>query len=303
MIVSRVYKKSKGSGFIAEMLESCYRLHSTIHRSQSIYDTPGWQRLAGSHQAEGQLPLLRRCFVTRRLTRSPWPVCLLPLLLLCALVLHACGESGSSSAPSISQTGESPKLTYVAIGASDTFGIGTHDPYNQNWPDDLAVLLKRPVHLINLGIPGITLHDALNSELPIALDAHPTLVTIWLAVNDLAAHVPVSSYKRDLNTLLKRLRAALPRARIAVGNVPDLSMTALPLTYAGGSAELAQQSALYNAAIASAVSSHHAALVNLAGQGYNLRTHPEYLSGDGLHPSDIGYLKLAQLFYQALRTA
>jgi lysophospholipase L1-like esterase len=229
---------------------------------------------------------------------------LLLLLCLCVLALSACGHNVSSTpAQRTQQQSQSTDQVYVAIGASDTFGIGTRDPYSQNWPTDLATLLKQPVHLINLGIPGITLHDALTSELPIALDAHPTLVTVWLAVNDLAAYVPVNSYKHDLETLLSRVQAAAPHARIAVGNVPDLSLTSLINSYNGGLGALNQQTALYNAAIASVVASHHTTLVDLSSQGYNLRQHPEYLSGDGLHPSDLGYFELARLFYEALRKA
>lgn len=226
---------------------------------------------------------------------------LLLLVVLCGLALSACGHNNDSMPvqSTLSQS-QAAEPAYVAIGASDTFGIGTHDPYTQNWPTDLAGLLKQPVHLINLGIPGITLHEALSSELPIALEAHPALVTIWLAVNDLAAHVSVKSYTHDLNTLLSRLQAVAPHARIAVGNVPDLSMTTISVSYHASLQVLNQQTELYNAAIARVVTSHRATLVDLSGQGYNLRTHPEYLSNDRLHPSDLGYLQLARLFYQAL---
>lgn len=224
------------------------------------------------------------------------------LLCLCALVLSGCGQN-TRSAPAQGTQQQAPgsSLTYVAIGASDTFGIGTDDPYDQNWPTDLAKMLNQPVHLINLGIPGMTLHDALTSELPIALDAHPALVTVWLAVNDLAANVPVDSYQHDLNTLLNRLHAAAPRARIAVGNMPDLS--SVPFFSHTNSVTLSRQTAAYNAAIASTVMSHHAILVDLSGQGYNLQTHPEYISSDGLHPSSIGYVKVAMIFYDALQRA
>ncbi|HEX7736504.1 MAG TPA: SGNH/GDSL hydrolase family protein [Ktedonobacteraceae bacterium] len=224
------------------------------------------------------------------------------LLCLCACGLGGCGQNGSS-APTPGQVQASQNLgaTYVAIGASDTFGVGSDDPYTRNWPTDLVILLKQRFHLINLGIPGITLHDALSSELPIALDSHPTLITVWLAVNDLAARVSVSNYQRDLNTLLNRLHAAAPRARIAVGNVPDL--TSVPYFYNTNPVTLRATTVAYNTAIASSMASHHAILVDLSGQGYNLQLHPEYLSDDGLHPSDLGYFQLAQLFYNALRAA
>src|SRR5450432_1727495 len=118
----------------------------------------------------------------------------------------------------------SSKLTYVALGASDTYGIGADDPQTQNWPADLSTLLGGQVRLINLGVPDIDVHNALGVELPVALDAHPDLVTVWLAVNDLADNVPVASYSHDLDLLLTHLRTALPHARIAVANVPDITL-------------------------------------------------------------------------------
>ena len=119
-------------------------------------------------------------------------------LWLLLLLLASCGPLSDSpstqkSDPQQLNNVSHRQITYVAIGASDTFGIGTSDPYSQNWATDLADQLGRNVHLINLGIPGILVHDALNVELPVALDSHPDLVTIWLAVNDLANNVPISS--------------------------------------------------------------------------------------------------------------
>lgn len=237
-----------------------------------------------------------------RCSHYGWLRASLLLLCLCAAVLSGCAQHSRSTTVYNSQQPEtSPDLTYVAIGASDTFGIGTDNPYAENWPTDLAKMLNRPVHLINLGIPGITLHDALKSELPVALDAHPELVTIWLAVNDLAARVPVASYKQDLNTLLSRLQAAAPRARLEIGNMPDLAD--VPFFFSANPIALNQQVAAYNTAISSVVTAHHAILVDLSGQGYNLQTHPEYISNDGLHPSSIGYVRLAMLFYNAFQQA
>jgi lysophospholipase L1-like esterase len=221
------------------------------------------------------------------------------LLLLGAFLLNGCAQA---KAPSTTAQGGSGKqisaLTYVAIGASDTFGIGTNDPYNQNWASDLSTLLGGNIHLVNLGIPGMTLHVALSAELPVALDAHPNLVTIWLAVNDVATNVPVESYSHDLDLMLGRLQAAAPHTRIEVGNIPDL--TTLPYFASYDSYALSQRINAYNTAIVSIVEKHHVILVDLSGQKFNPQTHPDYLSSDGLHPSAAGYVVLAQLFYQAL---
>ncbi len=219
---------------------------------------------------------------------------------LCALLLlSGCGKGTGTPVGQTLARNQAHTLTYVAIGASDTFGVGANDPYTDNWPSQLTLLLKQPVHLINLGVPGMTVHTALSAELPVALDARPDLVTIWLAVNDLATDVPVAAYSHDLDVLLGHLQAAAPHARIAVGNVPDL--TSVPFFYSYNPVTLRQKIMAYNKAITSIVGRHHVILVNLSGEGYNLQEFPQYISRDGLHPSSIGYLQLAELFYAALQ--
>src|SRR6266852_7651931 len=231
---------------------------------------------------------------------------LLSIASLCFLILFfaSCGQpsdgqSSHASGPKRVGRTSNAQITYVAIGASETFGIGTAHPYTQNWPFDLAALLGPNVHLINLGIPGIRVQDALRIELPVALDSHPDLVTIWLGVNDIAAKVPVSSFANDLNTLLTRLRANSPHARIAIANIPDLTL--LPAFGGADQQLLSQQIQAYNTAIAGNAQQHQAILIDLTTQNYNLQAHPDYISSDGLHPTDIGYQQLAKLFYQALQ--
>ena len=211
------------------------------------------------------------------------------------------GQASNTGSLTTVPQGSHGKLTYVAIGASDTFGIGTGEPYSDNWPTDLADMLGSNVHLINLGIPGIIVHQALSVELPIALDSHPDLVTIWLAVNDLVAKVPVDSYSHDLDLLLSRLQASAPRARILVANVPDLTL--LPYFQAYNPLLLQSRIQAYNAAIAGIVQQHHVILVALSQQNYNIEAHPEYISSDGLHPNDLGYMQIAKVFYAALQHA
>ncbi len=227
------------------------------------------------------------------------------VLLSCiALLFASCGtpfQAGTPASSAPAQT-HNDQIIYVALGASDTFGIGTDDPYHENWASDLATLLGPRYHLVNLGIPSITLHRALTTELPVALDAHPGLVTIWLAVNDIIAQVPVTSYRQDLNTMLTRLQAASPHVRIAVANVPDLTL----LPYFQNQPDfdpkqLRAQIQAYNSAIATVVGQHHAILVDLSQHAYDIQQHPEYVSQDGLHPTAAGYEQLASLFYQSLQ--
>jgi lysophospholipase L1-like esterase len=220
------------------------------------------------------------------------------------LFFTSCGMSQEGQTSNISNPKQvnqvtSSQITYVAIGASDTFGIGTSDPYMENWPTDLADKLSQKVHLINLGIPGITLHDALNLELPIALDSHPELITIWLGVNDITNSIPVNSYSHDLDFMLTHLESQAPSAHILIANIPDLTL--LPYFASYNQQGLHRIIDDYNSTIAQEAHQHHAILVNLSQQNYNLRDHPEYISNDGLHPTDLGYLQIAELFYKTLQ--
>ncbi len=210
-------------------------------------------------------------------------------------MLAACGPSLTPSAAR-SQGSASPSkaaLTYVAIGASDAFGVGTGDPKHDNWPTVLAQDLGGDVHLINLGIPGITVEGARNEELPIAIDAHPDVVTVWLAVNDMAASVPLDTYRQQLGALLSSLKQHT-QAQIFVGNLPDLTL--LPYFSGSNQAILSATVRAWNAAIAEVVAANGATLVDLYSGWHELALHPEYLAVDGLHPSTVGAQRLAQVF-------
>jgi lysophospholipase L1-like esterase len=209
-----------------------------------------------------------------------------PGLVLAGVACRATTSASSSPRP----------LTYVAIGASDTVGVGADAPEQESWPVVLHKRLPLDSQLVNLGISGSLLHQALDQQLPVALDSAPDLVTVWLAVNDYGARVPLEPYRADLNTLLGELRAKT-RATVLVGNVPDLS--ALP---AAGRFDLRFVDR-WNAAIDEVVRQHGATLVDLRSTWTEVREHPEYISSDGFHPSTTGYRRLADLFYASAAPA
>lgn len=220
-------------------------------------------------------------------------------LLFCLLFNAACASAPTSTQLQV-QPPPAARLTYVAIGASDTFGTGAADPDTQCWPVDLTNALGSHTRLINLGIPGIDAHDALNIELPVALDAHPGLITVWLAVNDLVDKVALTSYQRDLDSILQRLHSANPKAQIMVANVPDLTL--LPRFKHSDIQALHRLIVSYNTAIATVVQHNHVVLVDLYQDWQALADHPEYISQDGFHPNALGYVQVADIFYQTLKT-
>ena len=225
---------------------------------------------------------------------------LLALLLALQLVLGACAPGMSVAVPRTSRqaSGRPPALTYVAIGASDSFGIGTLDPDRQAWPTLVAHSFGPDTHLVNLGVPGETTALALRNELPVALDTRPDLVTVWLAVNDFADGVALADYRAQLGTLLSELRQGLPHARIVAGNLPDLTL--LPHFFGDDPTALTAQVRAWNTAIAVDCAAADVTLVDLYAGWAELADHPEYISGDGFHPSALGAQRLADLFAVAL---
>ncbi len=192
-------------------------------------------------------------------------------------------------------------VTYVALGASDAVGVGSNIPGSQGYVPLIAAHLPRGSHLINLGISGIHLHEALTEELPLALTTSPNLITIWLVANDFVGGVTYNDYMHDLNTLLQQLRTST-HSRIVMADLPDL--TRLP---AFANETPTQKTYMLNAiqqwntGIAQLAKRYGVVLVDLFSQGSRLTAHPEYISIDGFHPSPSGYVQLANYFWQAIK--
>jgi len=236
----------------------------------------------------------------------------LALLTVVVLTFSACATGGSTNTtatPVTHTTGTATSsanhlitgpVTYVALGASDAVGVGSTQPGSQGYVPLLATRLPKGSHLVNLGISGIHLHGALSEELPIALTTSPELVTIWLVANDFVGGVTYSDYMQDLNTLLEQLRTHT-RASLVMANLPDL--TRLPdfaNQTATQKAQMLQQIQRWNVGIAALARQYHVTLVDLYDHGSQITAHPEYISGDGFHPSPAGYVQLADIFWQAI---
>lgn len=241
------------------------------------------------------------------LSRGWW---LLPLLGL-LLIVSACGGESSgggrvhaSAAPSATSV---PPVVYVALGASDAVGVGADNPNTQGYVPLLIARLPKGSQALNLGVSGITLHPALERELPQAIATHPTLVTVWLVGNDFRSCMPLGQYGADLDMLLTQLQSQT-HARIFVANLPDMSQ--LPFFQNGapqaGSclqgetpAQIHAQAAQWDTVIDAVVARHGDVLVDLFKS--DLAAHPEFIFRDGFHPSTQGYSRLADLFWAQIQ--
>ncbi|HKC89710.1 MAG TPA: hypothetical protein VKE23_00105 [Candidatus Limnocylindria bacterium] len=113
-----------------------------------------------------------------------WRTELAVLTMICATLATACAgpAARSSATPERTTTPTSPATTapatarqsvgirYVAIGASDTVGVGASDPAKGSWPSLVAARLPAgsPPYT-NLGVSGSLALQAVTQQLPGAI--------------------------------------------------------------------------------------------------------------------------------------
>src|SRR5215212_9817740 len=87
---------------------------------------------------------------------SPSRAYVLVALVVLSVALFACGRSQPAAAAT--------PFTYVAIGASDAVGVGAASPETEGWVPRLGSLLGPDVRVVNLGVSGSTLAQALKEQ-------------------------------------------------------------------------------------------------------------------------------------------
>jgi len=193
----------------------------------------------------------------------------------------------------------SPAVRYVAIGASDTVGVGASDPVSGSWPARVAKLLPPGGAYVNVGVSGSSASQARTQQLPAAVAQRPTVVSIWLAVNDLNAQITPAAYASDLGAIVDGLLGGT-QAKIFVGNVPDLRPVP---AYAQ-----ADKNALF-----ALITAYNDAIVRIAAKDPTRVVVVDLMTGsaalvsgmtvsqDGFHPSDAGYQLIADRFIAAMK--
>lgn len=226
-------------------------------------------------------------------------------MVMLALALIACAPSRATPETPVPTSPEpsAPARAerYVAVGASDSVGVGASDPRTRSWPALVARALPASSSYVNTAVSGSLARDAQREQLAEAVAARPTLVTVWLAVNDILAANPPDQYERDLTAAIEPLLLGT-QARIFVGTVPDLRT--VPAFEGTDRLALAQVVAAYNNAIVriAARNVDRVIPVDLFTGSAELVTRAT-VTEDGLHPTDEGYELIAERFIQALREA
>jgi len=195
------------------------------------------------------------------------------------------------------------EVVYVALGDSTVEGVGASSARN-NYVGRLDARLRDRyprARTVNLGVAGATSLDVLDAQLARAIAFQPQLVTLSIGPNDITARVPPATYARNLDTILARLARETP-AVIVVNLLPDLAIT--PRFRDRDSApRVGRLSVEFNGVVARTAKRHGALVVDLyRASRREVPGHPELLSADGYHPSDLGYARWAELMWEAVRT-
>ena len=110
-----------------------------------------------------------------------------------------------------------------------------------------------------------------------------------------------NDYMRDLNTLLRRLHTST-HARIVMADLPDLTrLPAFANQTPAQKAQMLQAIQHWNKGIAQLARQYIVVLLDLFSHGSEITAHPEYIGFDGFHPSTLGYARLANYFWQAIK--
>ncbi len=130
------------------------------------------------------------------------------MLVTVLLVAAGCSSgSSSSSAEAPPVTDPAPPVVYVAIGGIETLN-SDRDDLPDNWPQLLFRDHVAPGGVyVNLATQLGTVKNALDAQLPAALDLHATVATVWLESGDAAFDTSVRVYRDELTTLVEDLQA------------------------------------------------------------------------------------------------
>jgi lysophospholipase L1-like esterase len=248
--------------------------------------------------------------------------------MLVALLVSGCGSDSRQSAPvavgARSSAGGAPQAAttlptrpvYVAVGASETVGVGADRPATEAWPTVLHGKAMRGTGYVNVGVSGSTVAQALVQQLPRALAERPRVATVWLNVNDILGGVSPEAYEADLRRLVHALRrdgattvlvANTPRVEALpayVACLPDPPPGARPCARPGIApppAVIRSLVARYNAAIQRVVTTEGAELVDLHAAATAF-SGARLTAADGFHPSTAGHRAVAAAFAKILKT-
>jgi len=192
-----------------------------------------------------------------------------------------------------------PKIKYIALGDSLTFGVGAKT-YEESYPYLLAQKMLsggQNIVLENFSAPGAKTKDLIDVLLTPAIKAQPDIVTVLIGVNDIHNHIGLEQFKKNYQYILNRLTKET-RAKIYLINIPAIGSNTIivpPLDY-----YFSLQTDNYNEVIKDLAAQYQASYIDLNSPTKNLlKEDGAHYSVDSFHPSALGYKLWAQIIYDS----
>ncbi len=206
-------------------------------------------------------------------------------------------NSTDTISSSNTNTADTGKITYLALG--DSYTIGETVPEPGRFPVQLVTLLQNDsIKIANPEIVAVTgwttgnLLNALNSTPP---TANYSFVTLLIGVNNQYQGRSLDEYKTQFTQLLNLAisYAGNNKEHVFVLSIPDYSVT--PFASKLDTAKIAKEIDEFNEAnylISLHAGAHYLDVTPISREAKN---DPSLIAPDGLHPSSEQYLKWDQL--------
>jgi lysophospholipase L1-like esterase len=220
------------------------------------------------------------------------------LIPFCLCLLAACTKPnwGASNIPTTtSVTSFKDSVHYLAIG--DSYTIGASVEREDNFPNQTFQLLKsagfKTSSLQIIAKNGWTAEDLITAVASTNKRSNYTVVTLLIGVNNQYQGKPAKEFEPSFLSLLKSaiaLTGNRPK-RVFVISIPDWGIT--PFASGRDRKEIANEIDAYNLVCEKNAKAEGANFVNITDSYRIDGSKPDYLSGDGLHPSKLEYTKWA----------
>ena len=180
----------------------------------------------------------------------------------------------------------------AVLGDSLAFGTGASSAAGGFiFPAFRALLVRRPgSRLDNVAIGGATVADVVRLQAGRLAGVRYDVVIVCVGGNDVVRGTPAVTFRRTYTELLRRIAAATPGARVICCGVPDVSVSPI----FASERDLVRETAMRDDAVVRALAAAHgAAFVDVFGVSHATRDPERFLGHDRFHPSDAGYVLLA----------
>lgn len=235
-------------------------------------------------------------------------ICAAVLQLSCFRTSSPSSERGQPSQPADPKSMSSPPsntdapivgpVRYLALGDSTGAGQGAK---SGGYVARLfrKIQTHRPESkLTNRCFSGATTSDLLNEQMDGIAELNPNLVTIGIGINDIGHGISISTFEKNYDLILSRLRANT-QAAIVITNIPEISTA--PRIPQIMRTEYQQTIVKYNQKLEEVAARHGATVFDVYAVTHEeLPKHPEYFSADGFHPSDQGYELWAETMWPTI---